>query len=152
MRIKTLELSVGVFMLAGFASLAILALQVSGLNWSPDKGSYTLYATFENIGGLTERSKVTVAGVTVGRVTRISLDKENFSGLVEMAIDSEYNNFTADTTAAILTAGLLGEKYIGLVTGADEELLKDGALIEDTQSALVLEELIGQFLFNKVNE
>lgn len=152
MRMRTLELSVGLFMLAGFASLAVLALQVSGLNWSPDKGSYTLYASFENIGGLTERSKVTVAGVTVGRVTSITLDKDDFSGLVEMAINAEYNNFTTDTSAAILTAGLLGEKYIGLISGADDELLEDGALIEDTQSALVLEDLIGQFLFNKVNE
>ncbi|MEZ5547049.1 MAG: outer membrane lipid asymmetry maintenance protein MlaD [Pseudomonadales bacterium] len=152
MRMKTLELSVGLFMLMGFSSLAVLALQVSGLSWAPEKGSYTLYASFENIGGLTERSKVTVAGVTVGRVVNITLNKETFSGVVEMAINADYDNFTADTTAAILTAGLLGEKYIGLISGADEELLEDGAMIEDTQSALVLEDLIGQFLFNKVNE
>ncbi len=152
MRKKTLELSVGLFMLAGFISLAVLALNVSGLNLAQEKGSYTIYASFENIGGLTARSKVTVAGVTIGRVVNISLDKDSFSGIVEMSINKDYNTFTTDTAAAILTAGLLGEKYIGLVSGADEEFLQDGGRIDDTQSALVLEDLIGQFLFNKVNE
>ncbi len=152
MRMKTLELSVGLFMLAGFISLAVLALNVSGLNLAQEKGSYTIYASFENIGGLTVRSKVTVAGVTIGRVVNISLDKDSFSGIVEMSISKDYNTFTTDTAAAILTAGLLGEKYIGLVSGADEEFLQDGGRIDDTQSALVLEDLIGQFLFNKVNE
>ncbi|MEZ5525216.1 MAG: outer membrane lipid asymmetry maintenance protein MlaD [Pseudomonadales bacterium] len=152
MHSKTLEVAVGLFMLAGFISLVILALNVSGLNLSQSKESYTIYASFENIGGLTNRSKVTVAGVAVGRVTGISLDKDEFSGIVEMAIDAEYDRFTTDTTAAILTAGLLGEKYIGLVSGADDTYLENGDMIEDTQSALVLEELIGQFLFNKVNE
>ncbi len=152
MRMRTIELGVGLFMLAGFISLAVLALNVSGLNLSQEKGSYTIYASFENVGGLTARSKVTVAGVTVGRVMSIRLDKDSFSGIVEMAINNDYNTFTTDTAAAILTAGLLGEKYIGLVSGADEEFLENGAMIEDTQSALVLEDLIGQFLFNKVNE
>lgn len=152
MRMKTLELGVGLFMLAGFISLAVLALNVSGLNPTQENGSYTLYASFDNIGGLTVRSKVTVAGVTVGRVTDIYLDKDSFSGVVEMAINAEFDTFSTDTTAAILTAGLLGEKYIGLVSGADEEMLEDHAMIEDTQSALVLEDLIGQFLFNQVNE
>jgi len=152
MHSKTLEVAVGLFMLAGFASLIVLALNVSGLAFSESKNSYTIYASFENIGGLTARSKVTVAGVGVGRVVDITLDKDEFSGIVEMAIESEYDQFTTDTTAAILTAGLLGEKYIGLVPGADDEFLEEGAVIEDTQSALVLEELIGQFLFNTVNE
>ena len=111
-----------------------------------------MYATFENIGGLTVRSKVTIAGVTIGRVRAIELDTDTFSGVVEMQIEEGYNNLTTDTTAAILTAGLLGEKYIGLVPGADEEFLVDGDLIEDTQSALVLEDLIGQFLFDSVKE
>jgi len=152
MHSKTLEVAVGLFMLAGFASLIVLALNVSGLAFSESKNSYTIYASFENIGCLTARSKVTVAGVGVGRVVDITLDKDEFSGIVEMAIESEYDQFTTDTTAAILTAGLLGEKYIGLVPGADDEFLEEGAVIEDTQSALVLEELIGQFLFNTVNE
>lgn len=152
MHSKTLEVAVGLFMLAGLGSLIVLALNVSGLTFSGAKDSYTIYASFENIGGLTARSKVTVAGVGVGRVVGITLDKDDFAGVVEMEIESEYNQFTTDTTAAILTAGLLGEKYIGLISGADDEYLAEGDMIYDTQSALVLEELIGQFLFNKVNE
>ncbi len=152
MHSKTLEVAVGFFMLAGLASLIVLALNVSGLTFSSAKQSYTIYASFENIGGLTARSKVTVAGVAVGRVVGITLDKDDFAGIVEMEVEAEYNQFTTDTTAAILTAGLLGEKYIGLISGADDEYLVDGDMIVDTQSALVLEELIGQFLFNKVNE
>lgn len=152
MHSKTLEVAVGLFMLAGMASLIVLALNVSGLTFSGAKHSYTIYAAFENIGGLTARSKVTVAGVGVGRVVGITLDKDDFSGIVEMEIEADYNQFTTDTTAAILTAGLLGEKYIGLISGADDEYLVEGDMIIDTQSALVLEELIGQFLFNKVNE
>ncbi|MEH6357397.1 MAG: outer membrane lipid asymmetry maintenance protein MlaD [Pseudomonadales bacterium] len=152
MHSKTLEVTVGLFMLAGFAALIVLALNVSGLTFSESKSSYTVYASFENIGGLTARSKVTVAGVAVGRVVDITLDKDEFAGVVEMAIESDYDQFTTDTTAAILTAGLLGEKYIGLISGADDEFLEDGAMIADTQSAIVLEELIGQFLFNNVNE
>jgi len=85
-------------------------------------------------------------------VMGITLDKDEFAGIVEMAIEEDYDQFTTDTTAAILTAGLLGEKYIGLTSGADDEFLTEGDMIVDTQSALVLEELIGQFLFNKVNE
>ena len=152
MQNKALEVAVGLFMVAGMVSLIVLALNVSGLTFSSAKESYTIYASFENIGGLTERSKVTVAGVAVGRVVGISLDKDAFAGIVEMEIDADFNEFTTDTTAAILTAGLLGEKYIGLISGADEEYLAEGDMIIDTQSALVLEELIGQFLFNKVNE
>jgi len=152
MHSKTLEVAVGFFMLAGLASLIVLALNVSGLTFSNAKESYTVYASFENIGGLTARSKVTVAGVAVGRVVGITLDKDEFAGIVEMEIESDFSGFTTDTTAAILTAGLLGEKYIGLISGADDEYLVEGDMIVDTQSALVLEELIGQFLFNKVNE
>ena len=152
MHSKTLEVTVGLFMLAGFVSLIVLALNVSGLTFSAAKNSYTIYASFENIGGLTARSKVTVAGVAIGKVVDITLDNDDFSGLVEMAIEDEYDQFTTDTTAAILTAGLLGEKYIGLISGADDEFLEEGDVIVDTQSALVLEELIGQFLFNTVNE
>ncbi len=152
MRISTIEVGVGLFMLAGFIALLVLALNVSGLTVAKRDSYYTLYASFENIGGLAVRSKVTIAGVTIGRVTGIELDTDTFSGVVEMQINESYNNLTTDTAAAILTSGLLGEKYIGLVTGADEEFLVDGDLIEDTQSALVLEDLIGQFLFNSVKE
>ena len=151
MRTSTIEIGVGLFMLAGLIALLVLALNVSGLTTKRDS-YYTLYATFENIGGLTARSKVTVAGVTIGRVTGIELDMDTFSGVVEMQIKDDYDNLSTDTAAAILTSGLLGEKYVGLVTGADEEFLMEGDLIEDTQSALVLEDLIGQFLFDSAKE
>jgi len=150
-RIRTVEISVGVFMLAGILALLVLALQVSGLSFDNNRKSYSLYAKFDNIGSLATRSKVTIAGVTVGRVTEISLDNDEHMGLIKMEIDTDVSNLTTDTAASILTNGLLGEKYIGLSTGADEEYLVDGDVIEDTQSALVLEELIGQFLFSEVN-
>lgn len=152
MKGKFLELGVGLFMLAGFLALGFLAFSVSGLNLSKSSDTYRLYANFDNIGGLNVRSKVTIAGVTIGRVSAITLDRNTFSGVVEMVVDDQYNNLSTDTSAAILTAGLLGEKYIGLITGADEAYLQDGGMIEDTQSSLVLEDLIGQFLFNKVNK
>ena len=152
MRTSTIEIGVGLFMLAGLIALLVLALNVSGLTMAKRDSYYTLYATFENIGGLTARSRVTVAGVTIGRVTGIELDTDTFSGVVEMQIKEGYDNLSTDTAAAILTSGLLGEKYVGLVTGADEEFLADGDLIEDTQSALVLEDLIGQFLFDSAKD
>ena len=152
MKGKSIEVGVGLFMLAGLLALVVLAFNVSGLRLSDSHDTYRIYAVFENIGGLTVRSKVTIAGVMIGRVSAIDLDRDTFSGVVEMVVDAQYDNLSTDTTAAILTAGLLGEKYIGLVTGADEAYLRDGSMIEDTQSSLVLEELIGQFLFNKVNE
>jgi len=139
-------------MLVAFACLAVLALQVSGLSPRQELDSYTVYAVFDNIGGLNPRSKVTIAGVTVGRVTSITLDRDYFQGLVEMELQGDLDTLTTDTTAAILTSGLLGEQYVGLITGADDVYLADGDLIEDTQSALVLEDMIGQFLFNSVNE
>ena len=152
MQTRTVELSVGAFMLAGLLSLAVLAVKVSGFNVGSDVETYSIYARFDNIGGLAVRSKVTIAGVAVGRVVSIELDQDDFSALVRLEIDAAINSLTMDTTAAILTEGLLGGKYIGLVTGADEEMLADGDHIEDTQSALVLEELIGEFLLNAVKE
>lgn len=152
MRIRGLELGVGVFMLAGFIALVVLALNVSGLNLSESKSSYKVYALFENIGGLTARSKVTMSGVHIGQVTDITLDKDQLMARVEMEIHNNVDYLTVDSSAAILTAGLLGEKYIGITTGADDEMLLDGDYIEDTQSALVLEDLIGKFLFSKATE
>ncbi|PCJ39484.1 MAG: outer membrane lipid asymmetry maintenance protein MlaD, partial [Moraxellaceae bacterium] len=142
MRTRTLEAFVGAFMLAGFAALIFLALKVSGLTLASADNSYRINARFENIGGLTVRAKVTMAGVAIGRVTNIYLDKEDFVGVVEMDIYSQYDNLSTDSTASILTAGILGEKYIGISVGAEEEFLGDGDEIDDTQSALVLEELI----------
>ena len=152
MRTRTLEVFVGAFMLAGFAALIFLALKVSGLTLASADNSYRVDARFENIGGLTVRAKVTMAGVAIGRVSNIYLDKDDFVGVVEMDIYSQYDNLSIDSTASILTAGILGEKYIGISVGAEDEFLGDGDEIDDTQSALVLEELISKFLFNKTQE
>lgn len=152
MRIKSLELLVGAFLLLAFGALMFLAIQVSGLAGETSKQSYRVHALFQNVGGLTERAKVTIAGVSVGRVEAITLDSKTQQARVEMAINSEVNDISTDSVAAILTSGLLGEKYIGLTPGADDTYLKEGSRIEQTQSSLVLEDLIGKFLFNKATE
>lgn len=149
---RTVEFSVGVFMVLGIIALVLMALRVSGLSMDDASETYTVKARFDNLGGLNERAKVSMAGVTIGRVTKIYLDDEWYSAVVEMEINKSMSTLTKDTSAAILTAGLLGEKYIGLSVGAEEDFLKEGDWIEDTQSALVLEELIGRFLFNKAKE
>jgi phospholipid/cholesterol/gamma-HCH transport system substrate-binding protein len=105
-------------------------------------------ALFDNAAGLSPRARVTLSGVTIGEVTAVSIDQQTLMAKVDMAIDSQVDYLSLDTSASILTAGLLGEKYIGLSIGADEETLNDGAIIEDTQSALVIEELVGQVLLN----
>ncbi|EIK98001.1 hypothetical protein PMM47T1_02009 [Pseudomonas sp. M47T1] len=152
MQNRTLEIGVGMFLLAGILALILLALRVSGLSTSSATDTYKLYAYFDNIAGLTVRAKVTMAGVTVGKVTAIDLDRDNFTGRVTMQIDKKVNNLPTDSTASILTAGLLGEKYVGLSVGGEDTLLKDGGTIHDTQSSLVLEDLIGKFLLNTVNK
>ncbi|MBA1271939.1 outer membrane lipid asymmetry maintenance protein MlaD [Stutzerimonas azotifigens] len=150
MRIRTLEIGVGLFLMAGLLALLLLSLRVSGLSVS-GTDTYKLYAYFDNIAGLTVRSKVTMAGVTIGKVTAIDLDRDSFTGRVTMEVRKDVDMLPMDSTASILTAGLLGEKYIGLSVGGDDELLVDGSTIRDTQSSLVLEELIGKFLLNSVN-
>lgn len=152
MRIKSLELVVGSFLLAGLGALLFLALQVSGLTAEMSKPGYRVHALFQNAGGLTVRARVTIAGVTIGRVEAIGLDPKTQQARVEMSIDSDVNDISTDSVAAILTAGLLGEKYIGLTPGAEDTFLKEGSRIEQTQSSLVLEDLIGKFLFNKATE
>jgi len=147
-----MELAVGAFMVMGIIALVLMALRVSGISTSEVGDKYTIKAYFENLGGLTERAKVSMSGVTIGRVTRVYLDAEDYVAVVEMEITKGMSTLTTDTSAAILTAGLLGEKYIGLTVGANDEYLEEGGIIEDTQSALVLEELIGQFLFSKAEE
>ena len=149
MNMRSVEIMVGTFMLAGLVSLAILAVRVSGLAPGDGAETYTLEARFENIGGLTLRSKVSIGGVVVGSVTDIALDQETFEAVVTMQIDDEVVALSEDTTAAILTDGLLGGKFIGLTVGAEEVLLADGDRIYDTQSAIILEELIGQFLLKQ---
>lgn len=142
---RTIELAVGVFMLIGFAALVFLAVQVSGLSSDSQGDSYRVYAQFDDLGGLSVRGRVSLAGVTVGRVSSITLDKESYTALVEMSIYKDVDNLTTDSVASIQTAGLLGDKYIAISVGADEEYLADGDTIFDTQSALNLEKLIGAF-------
>jgi phospholipid/cholesterol/gamma-HCH transport system substrate-binding protein len=149
MQNRTIEIAVGAFMLAGLISLAVLAIRVSGFNVSAETNSYSVSARFENIGGLVVRSKVSIAGVVVGQVADISLDQKTFTALVRMDINGDFDKISIDTTAAILTDGLLGGKFIGLSIGAEEDYLKEGGMITDTQSAIILEDMIGKFLMNQ---
>lgn len=152
-RSKMMEFGVGLFMLAGILGVIFLGLSVSGMAFNGGKETYTLQANFANIGGLKPRARVTMAGVTVGRVENVELDTEWFDARVTLALDSRLEGqLSRDTTAAILTSGLLGEQYIGLSVGGDPETLADGDTISDTQSALVLEELIQQFVANMAQD
>jgi phospholipid/cholesterol/gamma-HCH transport system substrate-binding protein len=148
---STLDLWVGIFVLIGIGAMIFLALRVGNLTSVSAAPGYHLEAPFDNIGGLKLRAPVKAAGVTVGRVERITLDPKTYRALVTMKIDNGYQ-FTADTIASILTSGLLGEVYIGLDVGGDTKMLADGERIGKTQSAVVLEKLIGQFLFSKAAE
>lgn len=148
MRMRTIEIIVGLFMLAGIAALTFLALNVSGLTLASMDDSYTLKARFDNLAGLTVRAKVSISGVDVGKVTRISFNNDASMAEIEMQIDKNVNKIPKDSTASIYTAGLLGEKYIGFSVGADDAYFKDGDLVRDTTSGLVLEELIGKFLLS----
>ncbi|KAA0874064.1 outer membrane lipid asymmetry maintenance protein MlaD [Nitrincola tapanii] len=152
MRMRTLEISVGAFMLIGFLALIVLALNVSGLNMAPKSGSYKLYANFENIGGLTTRAKVAMSGVQIGEVRAIRLDPRLLMAEVELEIYADVDYLSTDSSAMILTSGLLGQQYIGIIPGGDEEVLGEGDFIFNTQSALVLEDLVGKFLMNQVSE
>lgn len=149
MQIRTVEIIVGVFMLAGLIALGVLATRVSGFNVDTEADTYSVYASFENVGGLVVRSKVSIAGVEVGQVAEIRYDKDSYDARVRMEIDARVDNISVDSTASILTEGLLGGKYIGLSIGAEDEFLADGDEFTDTQSAIILEELIGQFLLNQ---
>lgn len=152
-RSKMMEFGVGLFMLAGVIGVIFLGLRVSGLGTGVAGDTLTLHANFANIGGLKVRSKVTLAGVEVGQVTAIELDPEWFDARVTFTVDDKLKGeLPRDSTAAILTAGLLGEQYIGLSMGGAPEMLEDGDTIRDTQQALVLEELIQQFVSNMVKE
>ena len=152
MQNRTMEIGVGLFLLAGILALLLLALRVSGLSPTASTDTYKLYAYFDNIAGLTVRAKVTMAGVTIGKVTAIDLDRDNYMARVTLQLEKAVDNLPTDSTASILTAGLLGEKYIGLSVGGEDTVLKDGGTIHDTQSSLVLEDLIGKFLLNTVSK
>ena len=147
----TIDLWFGAFVTAGFAALLILALKVGNLGAERATETYKVEARFDNIGGLKVRGPVRSAGVLVGRVQEIHFDTDRYQAAVVMALDKRYK-FPKDTTAAILTSGLLGETYIGLEAGGDDKKLADGDRITLTQSAVVLEKLIGQFLFSKAQE
>ncbi len=139
-------------MAIGLLALFFLAMQVSNLGTLHTGDSYRVTARFDNIGSLKVKAPVTMAGVEVGRVAQIGFDKERFQAVVGLDIYAEYDEIPEDTYAKILTAGLLGEQYVGLDPGGSDEVLRDGSEIEITQSALVLEEVIGQFIFSKAQE
>lgn len=145
---STIDLWVGIFVMMGIGGILFLALKVGNLVSVGTAPGYRLEANFDNIGGLKLRAPVKAAGVVVGRVEAIRFDKKTYQAVVTMKID-EGNEFTADTIASILTSGLLGEVYVGLDAGGDTKMLADGSVIKKTQSAVVLEKLIGQFLFDK---
>jgi phospholipid/cholesterol/gamma-HCH transport system substrate-binding protein len=151
-RMRTLEILVGTFMVAGFLALFFLAMKVSNLSAATAGDGYTLTARFDNIGSLKVRAPVTMAGVRIGRVESIRLDKGMYEAVVTMNIDKQYNTIPTDTFANIFTAGLLGEQYIGLSPGGSQEYMHPGDEFTHTQSALVLEQMIGQFLFKKAEE
>lgn len=147
MRSRALEITVGLFILAGIVAITVLAFKVSGLSFNgSNQKNYKLYAYFENVDGLKVRSRVSFAGVTIGTVTDIKIDPKKYSAKVTMEINDNINFLPKDSTAIIYTAGLLGEKYIGFSLGGDEEVLKDGSVVEDTQPTLVLEDLINKFV------
>jgi phospholipid/cholesterol/gamma-HCH transport system substrate-binding protein len=146
---KQTEILVGLFVAAGLAALFMLAMKVSNLGDFTDEKGYQVTANFQNIGGLKPRSPVSMAGVRVGRVANIKLDPKTYDAVVTINLYPQYDNIPLDTSASIFTAGLLGEQYIGLEAGADDFYLADGDEITLTQPAVVLEQIIGQFLYSK---
>ena len=146
---RTIEIAVGVFMAAGLVALFFLAMQVSNLSTVVGSNGYQIKARFQNVGSLKVRAPVNLAGVRIGRVEAISLDQDSFEAVVTMRISQAYNHIPDDTFASILTSGLLGEQYVGLDPGGSDNYLKNGDAIIHTQSALILEHLVGQFLFSK---
>jgi len=151
-RTRTVEIAVGAFMALGLGALFVLAMKVSSIGDLDGGGGYELVARFDNVGGLKVRAPVTMGGVRVGRVVSIEYDMDRYQAVVRMRIDARYDRLPADTSASILTAGLLGEQYVGLEPGGEERYLGDGDEIRLTQSALVLERIIGQFLYGKAAE
>ncbi len=142
---RTIEISTGLFILLGFMALVFLATKTTNIQTYGDRGGYSVTASFTNIGGLKVRAPVTVAGVAVGRVLGIKLDPKSFNAVVTLQIYGGYQEIPDDSTASILTSGILGEQYVGLDPGGSDTFLKNGSTIQYTQSALVLEKLIGQF-------
>ncbi len=148
----TLEIWVGIFMAAGIAALFMLAMKVSNLSSVSQGDTYQISARFDNIGGLSIRSPVKASGVLVGRVSNIRYDDTNYSAIVTLSIQKSFSQFPMDTSANIYTAGLLGEQYIELTPGAEESYLKDGDSVILANSAVILEELIGKIISDKISE
>jgi len=149
---STQDTLVGLFVAAGIAGLFFLSLQVSNLSSFYDKETYTITARFENSGGLKVKSPVSAAGVKIGQVSAINFDPKAYQSVVTMKIETDYNTLPDDTTASIFTAGLLGEQYVNLEPGGSETFLQDNGKIDITQSAIILEKAIGQFLFKTAAE
>ena len=148
---KELDLWVGIFAVIGIGAMLFLSLKVANLASFSTADTYQIQAKFDNIGMLKVRAAVKSAGVVVGRVSEVRFDNESFEAVVTLNVDARYK-FPKDTSAKILTSGLLGEQYIGLTAGGDSANLKSGDTLKLTQSAVVLENLIGQFLYNKAAE
>ncbi|MFI3245749.1 MAG: outer membrane lipid asymmetry maintenance protein MlaD [Ferrimonas sp.] len=151
MNSRKLELAVGGFLLAGILALVVLVFKVADIDPRQQSQQYQLTAYFDNIGGLKARAPIKVGGVVIGRVASVELDQTQLVPKVTLLIDTKYAQFPNTSSLSILTSGLLGEQYIGLTPGFamdDEEFLQDGDIVEDTRSAMVLEELISQFLYS----
>jgi len=149
---RKIEILVGLFVAAAVAAFFMLAVNVSNMSTYGGGDSYEISARFDNIGGLKVRSPVAAGGVRIGRVTDIQYNNDTYEAVVIMSIDAQYDKFPIDTAASIFTSGLLGEQFIGFEPGAEEDYLKSGDVIDLTQSALVLEQIIGQFLYSKADE
>lgn len=151
MKHSQLDFWVGIFILMGIIAVVFLSLRVANQTTIRNADTYTVSAEFDNVGGLKLRAPVKSAGVTVGRVTKIYLDPENYKAVVELAVEKRYH-FSTDAAASILTAGLLGEQYVSLQNGADTEMLSEGDSIWLTSSAMILENLVSEFMFNAASE
>lgn len=153
MKFTKIEFSVGLFMILGIVASVIMALKVAGLVLDSSSDTYTVYAKFDNIGSLKLRAPIKIGGVVIGRVSAIKLDKKDLIPVVSLSIEKKYSEISEESKASILTAGIIGEQYIGITPGFyDEDLgtsyLQEGSYIKDTGSAVVLEDLIGKFLYN----
>ena len=149
MNSRAVEIGVGFFVAVGLAALVVLAFKVSNITGFAGQGGYELTARFENVGGLTNGAPVRIGGVRIGQVTQVGYDEQSYQAVVTMNIENKYNHLPDDTSASIYTEGLLGQQFIALSPGADTTYLKNGDQIHETQSALVLEQMLGQYLFGK---
>lgn len=146
---RSIEIAVGAFVVAACAALFVLAMQVSNITAFQRTEGYTVVGYFQNVGGLRERAPVSLGGVQIGRVTAIDLDQSRLEARVEMTISADYDDLPSDSSGSIRTSGLLGEQYVSLEPGGMPDALQDGSELLVTQSALVLEDVVGRFIFNQ---